>query len=251
MMMMMPKNKKTRQQILNAVSLNNQGTDLLATGDYPEAAAAFCEAIKITKMLSSQAVAAKRRLPVDDDDDVNHGPWTLEAVPVLSPELLHNGFAVFENCFTAVPSKEGAVHDFTKQQCELYTAALVYNLALVYHYSGICGNKGERLDKALGLYELSSSLIQSLEESRDGLALFMAVANNTASLSLVLSDYDIFESYRNCLHELLKERRDFYLSFFSKNMTVSARHRPNALVAHRTSCSTQVFATVQKIPAYN
>lgn len=227
---------------------------MLATGDYPRAASSFCEAMKITKALVLQAPspAATATGPNNDvEDEHHHRPWTLEAVPVLSPEQLHNGFAVFEHCFKAVPVPDDSVQNFTREQCELYTAALVYNLALVYHYSGICGNNGERLDKALGLYELSSSLIQSLEESRDGLALFMAVSNNTASLSLVMSDVATFERYRGCLQELLKERYDFYGSFFAKNITVSSRRKRHSLVAHRTSCGTHIFASVRNIPTYS
>ena len=211
-----------KRDIQTAIVLNNQGFEGLARGNYLAAASAFSEAMTVTKALADaiptsavQGIAENSKCGQED------GSWTLEAMPVLSPELLHSGFAVFENCFVAVAIQGRDIFEYTKADCELYTAALVYNLALVYHYSGICGYNPDRLDKALGLYELSSGLIQSLEESRDGLALFMAVANNTASLSLVLSDARTFQAYRTCLKELLKEKRDFYPSFFVKNVMVT------------------------------
>ena len=220
-----------KENIQTVIDLNNQGADYLSDGNYLSAASAFSAAMKIAKSLTEETTTVPR---FADKDKCDAGPWILEAMPVLSPELLHNGFAVFENCFVAVPVKGRDIYDYSTDDCELYTAALVYNLALVYHYSGICGYNPDRLDKALGLYELSSCLIQGLEESRDGLALFMAVCNNTASLSLVLSDLTTFHNHRRCLKAILKEKRDFYLSFFLKNVTETAPSRRGLLVTHRT-----------------
>ena len=205
-----------KQDIQVVIALNNRGAEELASGDHASASLSFSSAMKLLKSISNcgpnpQMCRIKARR------DANR-PWRLEAVPVLSPELLETDFAAFEHCFIAVPTKGRSIEDHTQEDRDLYAAALVYNLALVYHYSGVCLLCPDRLSESMGLYELASSLIQNLEESRDGLALFMAVSNNLACLSFALLQRKMFRKYRGCLKQLLKEKHDFHESFFSNNV---------------------------------
>ena len=204
-----------KQDIQVVIALNNRGAEELAAGDYPSASLSFSSAMKLL-----QAIAQ----PVPHQQPYRFkaqhtSPWTLEAVPVLCPELLEdNTFSVFEHCFIAVPRKGRNTGEYTREDRELYVAVLVYNLALVHHYSGICVLSLDRLGESGGLYELASNLIQTLQDTRDGLALFMAVSNNIASLSLVMAHKKMFRKYSRCLQQLLKERPDFHKTFFLKNL---------------------------------
>ena len=224
-------------QVASAISLTKQGADKLAAGEYFAAASAFCAAIKRTQALAADTAeestnsatsimsTATEGEQQDFDNDDGAGivirkqqPWTYEALPVLSPSSAHNEIAIFEHCFVVVPAKKSSqLQAFTTQDCELFTAALIYNLALTYHYCGVCGNSNERMTDALNLYEKASSIIGNADDATDGMAVFLAVSNNAASLSLVLQNMIKYQRFQACLQRLLKEKNDFYAPFFLQN----------------------------------
>ena len=213
-------------EIASAVSLTNLGADKLATGEYYAAASAFCGAIKIMQALAETADETTcSSSSIDEEfapDFEAPKPWSYEALPVLSPELIHNEIAVFEHCFAVIPAKGTQAEAYTTQDCELFTAALIYNLALTYHYCGVCGNSNERMTDALNLYEKAASMIGNMDDSHDGHSIYMAVSNNAASLALVLRNLSKYEGFHMCLRRLLREKDDFYASFFGKNISVEA-----------------------------
>uniref|UniRef100_A0A7S3L1U6 Uncharacterized protein n=1 Tax=Amphora coffeiformis TaxID=265554 RepID=A0A7S3L1U6_9STRA len=147
--------------ISSAISLTNQGTDKLATGEYFAAASAFCRAIKITQLLSEQAAKNKKAAASSIAATLSY-----EALPVLLADVsCNNEIAIFEHCFIVVLKHDVDDDDssssssllwtketVTTQQCQVFTAALIYNLALTYHYGGVCGNSRERMNDALQLY---------------------------------------------------------------------------------------------------
>lgn len=163
----------------------------------------------------------------DDNDDAFEAPkpWSFEALPVLSPALVHTEVAIFEHCFVVVPGRQLQLqlHAYTAADCDLFTAALIYNLALTYHYCGIiCANKPTFQKDALNLYVKASNIIGNIDsDSNDGHAIYMAVSNNAASLALTLDNGTMCRGYLACLQKLLQEKSDFYATFFHKNMSLS------------------------------
>ena len=213
--------------ITSAVSLTNQGADKLATGEYFAAASAFCRAVKVTQLLSERA---------NDDSSSSSSEeacaWRYEALPVLSAELPCGEIAIFEHCFVVVPHSSLNVKTVTTEHCHVFTAALIYNLALTYHYGGICGNSQERMNDGLNLYAKAFDILQGQEETRDGRALLLALCNNAASLSLVLSDDIMHQEFSSYIQELLSKPSskvaDLDVSFYLRNIAMwenqTARH---------------------------
>lgn len=225
-------------QVASAISLTNHGAEKLATGEYFAAASAFCAAIKRTQSLAATTAEESTSFSASSSGDLDlemnsrQMPWTYEALPVLSPDVLHNEMAIFEHCFVVVPAKQQAQFEaFTTVDCELFTAALIYNLALTYHYCGVCGHSTERMTESLGLYEKASSIIGQAnqeEVTEDGLALYLAVSNNAASLSLVMQNKKKFQRFQARLQRVVREKDDFFGSFFLKN-TMADHHTGAAI----------------------
>ena len=181
----------------------------MATGEYFAAASAFCRAIKITQLLSEQvtndeettSLTVPTAATATATATATTAFWSYEALPVLLADVSYkNQIAIFENCFVAIPNMDYSSVTCTKtminaNQCRVFTAALIYNLALTYHYGGMCGNSRERMNDALNLYSKAFDFLpdRKEEDTRDGRALRLALCNNAASLSLVLSGEVIYK----------------------------------------------------------
>uniref|UniRef100_A0A7S3L363 Uncharacterized protein n=1 Tax=Amphora coffeiformis TaxID=265554 RepID=A0A7S3L363_9STRA len=230
--------------ISSAISLTNQGTDKLATGEYFAAASAFCRAIKITQLLSEQAAKNKKAAASSIAATLSY-----EALPVLLADVsCNNEIAIFEHCFIVVLKHDVDDDDssssssllwtketVTTQQCQVFTAALIYNLALTYHYGGVCGNSRERMNDALQLYAKAIDFLpdptkddddddeEEEEDTRDGRALRLALCNNAASLSLVLSDDSMYQTFCTRIHQELAAKGvddTLDVSFYLRNLAM-------------------------------
>ena len=209
------------------MALNAHGTALLGRGNYTEAAAAFCAALKLIQ---------------SPPDAISAGPSeTLAGCrlgTVRANEAKHERrerFGVFRRCFVLVGEQSNDKNTvFLVRNNELYHAVLLYNIAFTYHLSGICladqddseySDNGDEedtetyhLEKALQLYHVAASILCSLDESDEGLAVFLAVSNNLAAAALKLGDHANFSQYRHVIGEILKEQAvDFFQTFFFQN----------------------------------
>lgn len=237
----------------SAISLTNQGADKLATGEYFEAASAYCRAIKITQSLSGQAVEEEEYDSSSSLDD--ECPWSFDALPVLSAELPYNEIAIFEHCFVVFPHNNNNNNEdaaavlssgkFTTRHCEVFTATLIYNLALTYHYCGLCGNSQERMNDALQLYAKSMNMLRG-HDSRNGRALLLAICNNAASLSLVLSDHLMHKEFSKQIQNLLtRPMVDLDASFYLRNIAMWE----NRIIEQRSGHHHDRISAIHNIPA--
>lgn len=198
-----------------AIALNTRGTSMMAMGEYTSAATVFRSAISII----SDSV---QRIQVASRNFSEESRLRLGTTQAFSEEPSVNTWQIFDKCFVALhPDQE--LEACSLEDVELYTAAFGYNFALACHLSGVHGALDQKrtLQTSLHWYKICLSLLQRNALSVESEALFLAVCNNIASLSLELYDYSTMQMCRNYMGNVLAEKVEFYPTFFEDNWVAS------------------------------
>lgn len=212
------------EHLSKAISFNADGATMMATGQYEHAAELFYAAMKEMESVGGRVKTPKTTNPA-------HHSWSFGVTQAFLKWRYDHRCMVFDKCFVVCDPEDGDVlYSTTKYDCELFIAGLIFNVALASHLQSRrdLDKKQECLQKALKQYELAANLLGSLEESHQGVALFLAVANNVTSLAIDLDNAQLFETYRGCMGEMLKEKVGFFHWFFKDNFeaTKGIRRRP-------------------------
>ena len=208
----------SNQRLDSALNLNNQGVELLLQNQDTEAVTCFTRALGMVKHVLLQ--------PSDDDDsdcdsmasdannvdrysDILHAD--IYAVPAFQKSAMNAGLGFVYNGAITLSSASAtrtnqAQHNelegcISEAHMNVYSAAIIYNIALVYHRQGVRYCKNICLEKAEKMYDMLLKLvgysgdITSLDESmlpQDGTALLLRIAaiNNCSLIRLDKGDYE-------------------------------------------------------------
>ena len=133
-------------------------------------------------------------------------------------------FEIFNRCFLIFPE---ACDDYsccnTEESADLLAATLIYNYALAYHLWGHHQTlqQGYFFQKAHGLYQFASDILQTLRITEQRTQLGLALCNNIAAISLEMFDFDAFTACQELILVLLSFDEHFYDTFFMENFAVN------------------------------
>ena len=150
--------------------------------------------------------------------------WRLTSTPTACEIADETGFLYFDQCFEVEPSQKGGI--VTQGDLALLMAALLYNMALAH-----MACYGKHVPQVAYFFQRSFDVIGNVDaNSRQVLALTVAISNNIASLALDQKNYPVFDSYRQLLGTVLSQCGHFFSKFFAGNFATTAdvRVRPAA-----------------------
>ena len=162
---------------------------------------------------------------IDDESCSSLQSWRLTTMPMPpnhgGNSRLQDSCAVFDRCFLIMPLP---CHEKvpTRDKCALFTAALMYNLALAYQ---LWNASLDHAKSAIDLYNKAAHLlIRGLDTTSDGAALMLAVSNNLATSALESLDLYMFGAYRQSMGSYLRltaKTGTFHSSFFAHNYSAT------------------------------
>ena len=147
----------------------------------------------------------------------------------LSSET-HASCAIFERCFNVSMKGDFSFFVPTKSDVDFLIGIILYNIALACQQEGQRRNSQRRVysEKALRIYNMSASVLQGFDATRENLAVLLAISNNMACLSLDNFDFEAFHSYREWVGCLIIANKEFHSVFFFSNFasTKTVHERP-------------------------
>jgi hypothetical protein len=219
------------------VSLNNRGVSHLEAGDHELARIAFKQALERTtyllnlkkearELLGRDGMRAQFGAPGTCKGDESSSNNTLEEkmsssccisprsqhrradsirrVPI-STSLTSRDTGSFISSHALLLSRECCANPAEYEYCHRESACVMFNLALVHHWRGMHFGVTSLLPKALKLYEMSFSLIQS-GANFETQHLILALLNNMGQIHYELMQYkDSKRCFKN-LKEILTRR---------------------------------------------
>ena len=214
-----PSHKKMNQ--MNGIIANNaNGIDSMMNGQYLTAVLCFRRALGVVQA------------SVDFGPNPAHTSafcCALGSLPLLSEHGQgQDAFSEYTECFAMFPSpRDNHEANTMVVGVEVLSAALLYNMALALQLQGKCSGANIFSNKASTTYKMAARILQHLQGTENSRAIFLAVANNLAALSLASFDYDSFDCMRDYMTATLEE--DDCL-IFATNLAVSTqvRARPAA-----------------------
>jgi hypothetical protein len=132
-----------------ACSLNNQGVDLLVSGESSRAMKVFRRAMGLLTKAVYEAETPSSYTKVDQSCDDASLPFCESTSTVSGLQDLH--CYVYNHGIMIAP---GNVNEETELMLSIYTAVFIFNLALASHSEGIALGRDKLLKKASVLYSL-------------------------------------------------------------------------------------------------
>jgi hypothetical protein len=171
-----------------ACSLNNQGVDLLVSGESARAINAFQSALCLLKKASANEAktsppCTEMNIPCDDASSL---PFCESTSTVSGLQGLH-GY-VYDHGIM-IPSSN--VNGETETMVSLYIAIVLFNLALPYHCEGAALGLDKLLKKASMLYSLVVQLLnrRTIPQDASTTILTLLALNNKAQIHYDQCEY--------------------------------------------------------------
>jgi tetratricopeptide (TPR) repeat protein len=176
-----------------ASQLNNQGVVALIQGDDDFAIESMTKAIKLMKKELAKPATALTDFTSSED-----GP-ELRTVEIPDMESSDENYEVFNQAIH-VPCNS---RDESDLDIHVYSAAVIFNLALAHHRKGMNGNEVYRV-KALRLYSMVLQIIDdSLISFQTAATVKLATINNLAQIQVSRGNYEDAEEVLKHLYGVL------------------------------------------------
>jgi hypothetical protein len=184
-----------------AIKLNNEGTSLLVCGEEDLAITKFKSALGIMK----RGLAEHQTRTQDSHDgssDNSDGQMSCDCSPHFSPlKLTCPVPSLYSSFVYSHALKVSRSCDYLlDSDVNFLSAAIIFNMAMVYNVKGIRKNSANAQTRSLRLYEMCLVLLENLNSSHvDSFLLRVACLNNMSQIAYEQGDFD---SARLMLHNL-------------------------------------------------
>jgi hypothetical protein len=158
-----------------ACSLNNQGVDLLVSGEYSRAMKAFQSALSLLRAVHETETTSCTEMNISCDDaslPFRESTSTVSALQGLPCYVYDNGMMISDNANTDTG---------TGETLSLYIAIVLFNSALTSHSEGMALGREKSLMKASVLYGLVVTFLTRctmLEDMSTTILTLLALNNN-------------------------------------------------------------------------
>jgi hypothetical protein len=172
--------------IKHACTLNNQGVNLLVSGECSKAVKAFQSAVGLLKVAAHEAEKNALFTGMDESCDDVSLPYCESTLTVTGLQGLH--CYVYDHGIL-IPGNVS--NEESEATISLYIAVVLFNLALASHSRGIALGRDALLKKASVLYSLVVELLNrhTMPEDKSTTILTLLALNNKAQIRYEQCDY--------------------------------------------------------------
>ena len=168
-----------------AARLNNQGVAALLEGDDKAAVAALTQSINIMKQELSNVT--------EDNDTTKSAPFSSDDCENSSTTVELPGFHVTQDSYIFADAINIPEHgDQTVVDLQIYSAAVIFNLALAVHREGNTSGNASSMAKAQKLYLMVLEVLNDqYMNSRVAVIVKLAAINNLSQIRFDCGEYEL------------------------------------------------------------
>jgi tetratricopeptide (TPR) repeat protein len=211
--------------LLQAITMNNEGVELLCDGKVEAAVVRFQQATLVLK--------AATNVSDGSPSQPQHGPCRRQTTASFGFDKHANGIATLRSDLHYIYNRPLRLPDDIKvtKQVDLErvlliaSTSIIFNMALAWHLHGRISGRTSQLKKARQLYDLVVQVVSD-EDQVDGsfLVLECVALNNLAQLCYDLGNYDTSQAYMEDIDDLLMDHNNFLDAYLEAEQADEIRY---------------------------